>query len=71
MSGRIQIRRINGQRCVYQGARLVANIYDHRKRCKHDRFSTVKGDWGVAWASGRYDWHNTYCEARDNALKGM
>lgn len=70
MSKFIRIQRINGERCVYQGDRLIANIYDHRKRCKSDRFGTARGDWGVAWSSGRYDWHNTYSEARDNALKG-
>ena len=70
MTEKIQIRRINGERCVYQGNRLVANIYDHRGRSKTDRYSTIQGDWGVAWTSGRYDWHNTYAEARDNALKG-
>lgn len=66
---KIVIRRINGERCVYQGDRLIANIYDHRDirwRGEH-----VKDNWGVAWHTGRYDWHGTYAEARDNALKGL
>jgi len=24
----------------------------------------------VNWATGRVDWHNSYAEAKDNALKG-
>lgn len=71
---RIEIRRENGQRNVYQGDELIASIFDHRGAAKAgtktDRFSTIRDDWGVAWRSGRYDWHGTYAEARDNAMKG-
>lgn len=69
MSMRVRICTINGERCVYQGERLIANIYDHR-RTDRRLTPTVQGAWGVAWANGRYDWHNSYQEARDNALKG-
>lgn len=54
---------------MYQGERLVANIYDHRARSKTDRFSGIKADWGLAWGNGRYEWHPSYAEARSSALK--
>jgi len=67
----ITIRRINGERCIYRGADLIGNIYDHRKRNKRDLYSNIQDDWMVAWITGRCDWHSTYSEARDNALKGI
>ena len=67
----IRIKRTNGERCVYDGQKLIANIYDHRRRSKTDRHSTIQDNWGVAWVTGRYDWHETLAEARDNALKGI
>lgn len=63
----IVIKRINGERCVYQGEALIANIYDNRKRIG---MGNVTDNWAVAWRSGRYDRHGTYAEARDNALNG-
>jgi hypothetical protein len=67
---RIVIRLQNGQRNAYLGDCLVASIYDHRGRNRADRFSTVCDNWGVAWRTGRYDWHGTLAEARANVLKG-
>lgn len=70
-SQRITIRRENGGRNVYKGGRLIAQIIDHRGLGAKDKWGRrIDGDWGVAWVSGRYDWHNTYQEASDNALKG-
>ena len=66
----IKIKKINGERCVYQHGQLIANIYDHRRRAKRDQYNTIRDDWMVAWVSGRCDWHGTYEEAKDNALKG-
>lgn len=65
---KIEIKRINGERCVYQGDRLIANIYDNRRRVGQ---GNVTDKWAVAWITGRYDEHGTYAEARDNALKGI
>lgn len=65
----IHIKRINGERCVFQGERLIANIYDHRRRDKS--CTTIHDNWCVAWVTGRYDQHPTYAEAKDNALKGL
>lgn len=74
MSQVITIKRENGQYNAYRGDVLIANIVDHRGRpkagSKLDRFSTIQDDWGVAWGSGRYDWHGSFAEARDNVLKG-
>lgn len=70
-SAAISIRRVNTERCIYRGADLIGNIYDHRKRDRRDRFSSIQGDWLVAWTTGRCDWHSSYSEARDNALKGI
>ncbi len=36
----------------------------------HKQTKDMPGAWSVNWATGRVDWHNTYAEARDNALKG-
>ncbi|WOB06509.1 hypothetical protein [Piscinibacter gummiphilus] len=70
----ITIRRENGQRNAYLGGKFIASIHDFRAAAKTnskvDRFSTIQDNWGVAWTSGRYDWHGTYGEARDNVLKG-
>lgn len=70
MTQAIRLRIENGRRCVFQGDTLIANIYDHRQRNRKDRYSTIEDDWMVAWTTGRVDWHGSYCEARDNALKG-
>lgn len=59
-----------GVRCVERGGVLIATICDHRRRNKKDKCSGIQDNWGVAWSTGRYDWHGTYQEARDNALKG-
>lgn len=66
---KIEIKRINGERCVYQGDKLIANIYDNRRRKGHG--NVIYDNWAVAWFNGRYDQHGTYAEARDNALKGL
>ncbi len=65
---KIEIKRINGERCVYRGGKLIANIYDNRRRVGQ---GNVTDKWAVAWITGRYDEHGTYAEARDNALKGI
>lgn len=74
MTHRIQIKHENGQRNAYRGNELIASIFDHRSSpkpgSKVDRFSTIQDDWGVAWRSGRYDWHGSLKEARDNVKKG-
>jgi len=56
-------RFIRGQRDFYLGDLHLGSIIDQRG-------TKLPGNWGVAWVSGRYDWHNTLQEARDNALKG-
>ena len=58
-------------RVVYQGDKIIATIHDHRRWSqKSKEINNIAGNWGVAWMSGRYDWHDTYSEAMDNALKG-
>lgn len=65
----IVIKRENGQRNVYKQGEFVAAIVDHRGRNRDDAHSTIQDDWGVAWRSGRFDWHGSLSEARDNVLK--
>ena len=65
---KIEIKRINGERCVYQDDKLIANIYDNRRRVGQ---GNITNNWAVAWSTGRYDQHGTYAEARNNALKGL
>lgn len=64
-------RNQHGVRCVESGGKLIATIHDHRGRNRKDNFTSIQGDWNVCWMSGRVDWHDTYQEARDNALKGL
>lgn len=66
---KIVIRRENGQRNVYKQGEFVAAIVDHRGRNRKDAHSTIQDDWGVAWRTGRFDWHGSLSEARDNVLK--
>jgi len=64
---RITIKRENSQYNVYRGVELLATIHQGRPTPSNDR----KDNWNVCWTSGRVDWHGTYGEARDNALKGI
>ena len=72
---RITIIRENGQYNVYRGEQYIASINDFRAEpktgSKADRFSRIRDNWNVCWLNGRVDWHGTYAEARDNALKGL
>lgn len=65
---RITIKRENGQRNIYRGADYLGSINSFDLP-KHDRYSTIEGKWNVAWVTGRVDWHDTYAQAKDNALK--
>jgi hypothetical protein len=65
----IVIRHENGQRNVYKKGEFIAAIFDHRGRNTSDRQSTIRDNWGVAWCSGRYDWHARLSEALDNVRK--
>ena len=58
----IEIKRIKALRLP--GGRLIANIYDSRRPSG----ATSPKQLGVAWITARYDEHDTYAEARDNAL---
>lgn len=62
---RVVIRHENGQRNVYKAGVYLASIFDHRRSTG----ASIQGNWGVAWSTGRYDWHETYGQARDNVLK--
>ena len=66
MTIRIEVK--NGERCVYQDEKLIANIYDNRRRIGQGNITV---NWAVEWLTGRYDEHGTYADARDNALKGL
>lgn len=56
---------------VWRGDELIATINDHRKNPERKvQHSTVRDNWNVCWRNGRVDWHGTYREAADNALKG-
>jgi hypothetical protein len=69
---RITIKREFGQRNVFQGEALIATIHDHRHNPERRAAGTqVRDNWNVCWRNGRVDWHETYGEARDNALKGQ
>lgn len=67
---RIQIKR-NAHKIieVTRGGTLIATIADHRHTSRICAPS-VRDNWAVLWTSGRVDWHGSYSEARDNALKG-
>lgn len=53
-------------RLVYKDKTLIATI-SHEKP---NRANNRAAEYGVHWTTGRTDWHDTYGEARDNALKG-
>lgn len=61
----ITIKRNPMGRCVYQGEKIIATISDQRK------YWDRTANWLVCWVNGRVDEHDTYAEARDNALKGL
>lgn len=61
---KIHIKNTDDQKSIYHGKHLIAKIVDHRGK------NNARGDWSVEWSGGRVDWHNSYAEARDNALKG-
>lgn len=58
---------IDGTRAVYRGASIIATI----SHTKPTRANGRTGAYGVHWTTGRTDWHDTYAEARNNALKGL
>jgi len=60
---RTSIKVENGQHNAYYGRKYIATINVQRKN------PAAQGDYGVAWATGRYDWHNTFQEAQDNVRK--
>lgn len=49
-------------RWAEKDGKLIATIHQHK--------ADMPGSWSVNWATGRVDWHNSYAEAKDNALKG-
>ena len=53
-------------RLVYKDKTLIATISCEKPTRANNRPDT----YGVHWLTGRTDWHGTYGEARDNALKG-
>ena len=53
-------------RLLYDGKTLKATIH-HHPRWRREK---LPDEWNVCWLTGRVDWHATYTEARDNALKG-
>ena len=55
-----------GTRLVYKGDTLIATISGE----KPNRANLRAGHWGIAWVTGRFDWFDSYSEARDCALKG-
>ena len=46
---KIRIEKKNGERCVYQGEKLIANIYDNRRRIGQ---GNITDNWAVAWLTG-------------------
>ena len=56
----------NGTKIVYCGDKIIATISGEKPTMSNGR----SAKYGVAWMTGRFDWHDTYGEARENAMKG-
>ena len=52
------------QRDIYDGTEHIGAIIDHRG-------GKMPGRWGIAWASGRYDWYDSFAKASAGALRGQ
>ncbi len=49
---------------VERDGQMIATIH------KHAAWLKLPDKWSVNWMSGRVDWHGTFAEAKDNAIKG-
>lgn len=56
----------DGTRAIYKGETLIGTISNEKPTRANNRTAR----YGIAWLNGRFDWFDTYAEARDQALKG-
>lgn len=56
----------DGTRSIYKGDTLIGTISNEKPNRSNNRVAR----YGIAWITGRFEWFDTYTEARDQALKG-
>ncbi len=71
---RITLKRAvkRGDYVIYRGTDIIATLHDHRRNPERRAANTtIRDNWALCWLTGRVDWHGSFYEARDNALKGL